>query len=531
MRAVAFLRGPALLMAAIAIVTSGYIAASAVIRPAMYSDSAWGFAGWDTRGRTSAFNHAAGLDSSDISRDAEGFMTMWSPGQHMLPGLLEEAGLSLGAALVAVSAVFSILGLAGWLALYRSLGFPPRTAMVALAIVACSRFFNLPFSTYNGGEVLQFGVAPWFLLLVWLLRDLRWFAIPPLIAGAAVLVFMKLTGIIVAGAAVGAAMVSHDRPLSRWQNTVRKLLVGAATIGLMGVIFYLVWFKRGATAATLMGVPHPHGLLFYAALTVSSIGSAALSLGDLVSYVFLNPSRPILGSVDAIVYALLAASLATFVFIYFSLRREHGEYVRFAFLFAAAMAAFLAASFTAGMSATFEERHLRIASLLLLVGGVHAVFVCRSRIVQGMFAAVAALSMVYGLSSFVQRMNHNLHEPLGVRGVRVMIATQQLLDFIRTIDVSGPDARRTLIFMPSPDLVLEVRNARSWSNHADFESIADLRKQIRHGRVDRLYVIVQQKLVDNGKADAILQSFVDYPIEGWAKIALGDFVCFYQVSS
>ena len=76
-----------------------------------------------------------------------------------------------------------------------------------------------------------------------------------------------------------------------------------------------------------------------------------------------------------------------------------------------------------------------------------------------------------------------------------------------------------------------MRNARSWSNHADFESIADLRKQIRRGRVDRLYVIVQQKLVDNGKADEILRSFVDYPIERWAKIPLGDFVCFYQVSS
>ena len=110
-------------------------------------------------------------------------------------------------------------------------------------------------------------------------------------------------------------------------------------------------------------------------------------------------------------------------------------------------------------------------------------------------------------------------------------ATPQLLDFIRKIDVSGPDARRTLIFMPSPELILEVKNARSWSNHADFESIDDLRKQIRRGRVDRLYVIVQRKLLDNGKADAILRSFVDYPIDGWTRIPLGDFVCFYQVSS
>lgn len=531
MRPTAFLLRPTLLIVAVAIVTSAYVIASAVIRPAMYSDSAWGFAGWDTRSRTTAFNHASGLDSSNIAREAEGFQTMWSPGQHVLPGLVEELGVTLGAGIVAVSAVFSVLGLAGWCALYRSLGFPLRTATVALALIACSRFFNLPFSTYNGGEVLQFGVAPWFLLLIWTLRDLRWFAVPPLIAGAAILVFMKLTGIVVAGAAVGAAMVSHDQALSRWRDTVRKLVVGGVTIGLMGAIFYIAWYGRGATAATLVGVPHPHGLFFYVALTISSTWSAALSLGDLASYIFLNPGRPILRSVESIFYIFLPFSVAAFVFVYLALRKDHGEYLRFAFLFAAAMVVFLTLNLLAGMSITFDERHLRVVSLLLLVGGVHAVLESRSRILQGVFAAIAAISMVYGLSSFVKRMHHNLHEPLGIRGVRVDNATQQLLDFIRKLDVGGPDARRTLIFMPSPELVLEVKNARSWSNHADFESIADLRKQVRRGRVDRLYVIVQRRLVENGKADVILRSFVDYPIDGWAQVPLGDFVCFYQVDS
>ena len=35
----------------------------------------------------------------------------------------------------------------------------------------------------------------------------------------------------------------------------------------------------------------------------------------------------------------------------------------------------------------------------------------------------------------------------------------------------------------------------------------------------------------NGKADAILRSFVDYPIDGWTMVPLGDLVCFYQVRS
>jgi hypothetical protein len=144
---------------------------------------------------------------------------------------------------------------------------------------------------------------------------------------------------------------------------------------------------------------------------------------------------------------------------------------------------------------------------------------------------VAGLSIAYGLASFAKRMEYNLHEPLGIRGFRLANVTQPLVDFIRKIDVAGPDARRTLIFMPSPELALEVRNVRTWSNHADFEPIEVLRKEIRRGKVDRLYVIVQKRLVASGKADAILRSFADYPIEGWTEVPLGEFVCFFQVRS
>jgi hypothetical protein len=120
---------------------------------------------------------------------------------------------------------------------------------------------------------------------------------------------------------------------------------------------------------------------------------------------------------------------------------------------------------------------------------------------------------------------------MGDRGFRQMNATAEAIAFIRTIDLAGPDARKTLIFLPSPEIALEVRNARNWSNLADFDSLEDLKAQAYRGRIDRLYVFVQRKLLGNGKADAILRSFVDYPIDGWTMVPLGDMVCFYQVRS
>lgn len=182
-----------------------------------------------------------------------------------------------------------------------------------------------------------------------------------------------------------------------------------------------------------------------------------------------------------------------------------------------------------GSSISFDERHFRIPSLLLFIGVVEAFTASRSWLLRLSFVAVAALACLYGVTSFVTRTVANSHYAMGDRGFRQMNASAEAVAFIRTIDLAGPDAKKTLIFLPSPEIALEVRNARSWSNQADFESLEGLKAQVYRGRVHRLYVFVQKWLLDNGKADAILRSFVDYPIDGWTMVPLGELVCFYQV--
>jgi hypothetical protein len=71
-----------------------------------------------------------------------------------------------------------------------------------------------------------------------------------------------------------------------------------------------------------------------------------------------------------------------------------------------------------------------------------------------------------------------------------------------------------------------VRNVRVMSNHADFQSADELEQSRLQGRVPRLYVIVQERLVRSGKAEKMLRSFVDYPIDKWRATPLGNFVSF-----
>lgn len=521
---------PRLCIAFVVILTVAYTLAGAIVRPNMYSDSGWGFLGWYTQDRASSFNHSLGPDHADISREVEAFMSTWTPGQHMLPGLVEDLGMSLGLAIILVVAVFTVLGALGWFVLYRAFGFPLQTSSIALAIIACTRFFNLSFTNYTGGEVLLFGVAPWFILMAWRLRDLRWFAVLPLLVGTAVMVFVKLSGIIIGAAVVGGAAICCDDAWRR-RDTIRKLVVAAVTIGLMGAIFYVSWYTRGATAASISVEIHRDGLLFYVSFCVASLWSSALSLLDLSNYLFLNPGREILKSGDAMAYTFCPLALATYTITWMRLRHTYGEYLRFTYSISTAILAFLLLMWLTGASINLEERHFRIPSLLLFVGVVQAFTTSRSWLLRISFAVVAGLACLYGVTSFVTRTVANSHYAMGDRGFRQMNASAEAVAFIRTIDLAGPDAKKTLIFLPSPEIALEVRNARNWSNQADFDSLETLKSQVYRGRVDRLYVFVQKRLLSNGKADAILRSFVDYPIDGWTMVPLGDLVCFYQVRS
>jgi hypothetical protein len=510
-------------------VTLVYTIAGVIVRPTMFSDSAWGFLGW-YGGKGLRFNHVAQVNPDDIATDVLSFVTWWTPGQHVLPGLLERAGLPLGLAIIVVDALFSLIGLAGWYSLYRGFGFPATSSAIALAIIVFARHFALPFGIYNGGEILLFGVAPWFLLLVWRLRRLTWIAIVPLAAGVVAMIFAKLSGLVVSASAIGAAVMA---PVGPWlsHERIRRAAIAAITLGVVGAVFYFGWFSRGGTPAS-SGEPTPWAWKYvvgYAAYAAAGAWSAALSFGDLGAYLFLSPSRPVFATALPVYWLLLPAALITAAFAIWRLREKHAEYLRFALFFWLGTGVVLVAITARGGDLGIEDRHMRLVSLVLWVGLVHAVLGTPSRRLLGVFGAVVLVSSLYGISSATMHVVTNFEHPLGGRGFRHRTADATVLAFIRSIDTSTSDPRSTLIFVTSPEIGLEVRNVRAASNHAEFESLERLRQFRYHGQVPKLYVLVPEPLVHNGKAEVILRSFADYPFDKWQATPIGSFVSYSQI--
>lgn len=503
------------------LVTLLFGVAAGIVRPALYSDSALGFRVWDSMRQGTPFNHVMNVDPADIAKDLSYFKGAWTPGQYLLPGALEALGLDLGTSIAIVVTLASLAGAWGWYALYRAFGFSPRTCSIALLLVVFGRHFGLPFGIYNGGEVLLFGALPWGLLLVWRLRALSAWSVPLLLAATAAVTFLKLSGIIFMGAAIAAVVVADPAQPLIGRQTLRKALVACVTLLISLMLLKWLWLSRGWTAFTPAGSIAWSAAIPSAAQVVAGSWTAIFGFGSLVQYVFFFPGREALASATPIDLVLTIPALATLVFLVVRLRRDYPDYLRFALIVTGLSAGLLFLLMVSGSQISNEERHCRPAALLLTAGVVEAFLGARSLLVRGLFAGLAALSVLYGVGSWVNHVRHNLQDTLGQRGVRLHSVPGPVLRFVREIDRPDADGDRPLILVPTPELALDIRQARILTTDADFQSLAELTAEPRSGRVRRLYVVLPLSLERNGKADAILKSFVDYRPDEWKRSVVG----------
>jgi hypothetical protein len=503
-----------------------YAAIAVVVAPAMYPDSAWGFVVSESMARGGPFNHIVEPAREDLARDASAFSALWSPGQYLLPYALQRLGLPLGLALVIVTTVFTVLGLVGWQAVYRSWNFPPLTVAIAIGLIAGSRALALPFGIYNGGELLLFGTVPWFLLLLGRWRSLTIAQSVGIVIAMGIVAFMKLSGAVIAYAAL-AAVVVHDL-LPPSVSRLRRPIMATLIAVVFAAGFYLVWLSRGTTAAT--GSSGSTALLWADLVPRFLQGWAAtffgmLSLGDLARRLLQHPAQPLLGSLDTLHLIAGIPALALMAWMCRRLWAGHADYVRFALATAVFFILAMALIYSTGGDIRMEERFYRPLALVLLVGVVHAAATSGAAL-RLPLAAIAAAAVVYGVGSYFVRVQQNLQYPMSAQGFRHQYLSNAAMALLKK-EIAGPfDRKDTVVWVINmPEAALELAHARVIPSGA---SPAEIAARSYNGRVGKLFILVPAGMVADGSAAALLKRFRDYDPARWAVTTLGDATLYSQ---
>lgn len=497
----------ALLIAAL-LLGMTYALGAALNRLAVLPDAAYGLLVFNSMHRGAPWNHVTEADEENISVDRTYFYAVWSPGQYVVPGVLIDAGLSVGRSVAMVSIAASVGGLVLWWWLFRGLGHDQLSAAGAIVVIAVSRSFNHSFLSYVGSDVLAFAVFPLLVGILWRQRTSRWLAV------------YSATAILIGFAAKNSLPIY----LGSWlvaQSAVSLRARGMSTSSVVAAGLPL------ATAAATMGAIHvgynARGwtpVSYDPALSVNAHTYllpwampllAATSWDDVFSRVFGHPSAPIV-AFDYKAAAPLIGALAAISIAGAARSIRHGnDAAKVAAIFGVTTVAAFTVLLATGSGASLElSRHYR---LIGYVGLPWLVLLTQSSSRVWAVAVVVALAVpgVYGLGSFASNWRRHYERRASYSdAVQVLHPqmTARAVSALTTLDRELPAA--TLVVTSSADVALEFSRARLLPTSAVSDSVDRIRRNRRYGTVDNLVVIAELPAMPDDKRETWLDTFTAY---------------------
>jgi hypothetical protein len=136
---------------------------------------------------------------------------------------------------------------------------------------------------------------------------------------------------------------------------------------------------------------------------------------------------------------------------------------------------------------------------------------------------------VYGLASYANGERELLQARAydSVSGTSQIIVPPAVLEYLRS-QMTANRWQRAVAVIPSPEAAISLPHFRIITIHVDFTPLEAIARQRWAGRVEKLFVIVQEQMTGNGKAEALLKSFVDYRFDEWRPISIDGMIVYEQ---
>jgi hypothetical protein len=488
------------------------------IPPTVKIDSAMGFLALRSMLEGGAFNSITVADPANIANDIVIFLTWWSPGQYLVPGLFIWLGTSYGVAVSLTALIATLIGVAGWIRVARSFAVSSFVLFVFVLGLNTFPYVTDRFLAYWGGELLLFAAAPWSLYAM------RWAANkPPILCftvsvlSAAVLFFAKLSGLIVFATNVGAISLLALASQRRLSSSTIAMWVASAIAALC---FMMFWAARGA-------VPAGGSTFSFSWLPIWFSVTAAAFSGMYGLDLFLgHPWMQIDFQWATELLALLG--LVVMVWMWFRLgctryRDMAGLVLTIIVLHAIVVTAAMYVSERTYVD--FQDRYYRYAGILFFLLLLTAMDQWRMRFAKGLASVMVIVLGLYGLRNYASfayaQMRAGYYDPM--TGLSLEIVSPAVLEYLRS-EVTRHNFQRPAALMPSPGAFISLSRFgilypfRAWLGNIDGNKWS--------GSADKIFVVLPEERLKD--AEPILRDFTDYKFENWKHTKLDGMIIYTQ---
>jgi hypothetical protein len=490
---------------------------SLYIPPRIVPDSIVGFLAFRSMLEGGPFNSFIRPDPANIANDVVEFVTLWSPGQYLVPGSFIWLGTNYGLALSLTALIATLIGVMGWIRVARSFAVNSFVLFVFILGLNTFCYVTLPFRIYDGGELLLFAAAPWSLHAMRRAANK-----PPILCFAisllsvTLLFFMKLTGLIVFATNVVAISLLVLISQRRLSSSIIAMWAASA-IG--ALCFTMFWIARGPVAASGSTFTFSWFPIWFSAAGATFSGISGL---DFLGWFLGHPWVRIKSHTDLLSYILGPLGLLLMVWVW--LRLRHTRYRVMTLLLLTIILVYVI-TFTVmwlrGASISFEDRHFRYAGILFFLLLLTAIDQWRVPSAKTLACIVVIVLGFYGLKTSVTgayaQMRSGYYDQ--TTGISQDIVSPVILAYLRS-EVTRHNFQRPIAVVPSPLPAFGLPGFRIIyiaPQYLSFEQLAALNFA---GRAEKIFVVVPEEMLLNGKAEAELRSFSGYEFDKWSQMKL-----------
>jgi hypothetical protein len=175
----------------------------------------------------------------------------------------------------------------------------------------------------------------------------------------------------------------------------------------------------------------------------------------------------------------------------------------------------------------FEERYYRYAGILFFLLLLTAMDEWRARFGKGLACMVVIALGLYGLKNFVTsasvQMVTGCYDPM--TKIQLDMVSPAVLEYLRS-EVTRHNFQRPIAVMPSPVAFISLPRFRILYPFGAWAGYIEETKWF--GRAEKIFVVLPNNLLLNGRAETVLRAFADYDFEKWKQTKLDGVIIYTQ---